>query len=144
MEGIDELLKDKQTLFLRQTFLFSEPTLKCASIAKLVDKVEIVGCFEHVYVLDDVFVLLDVCQDVDLIHSALFKLLVFFESAHLNDLHRVLLVVIFVDGSIDLAIGSLPNDFVKSVVLNDAYHIYIPSLTATPGLNHLYNTHHHT
>jgi len=70
LKGFQQLFEDEKRVWLRDLTLLGEEVLESASIAKLVDKVEVIGSFEHVVVLDDVSVCLDVGQDVDLVYSA--------------------------------------------------------------------------
>lgn len=72
LEGFDELFEDEEGLFFCDDPFFAEHAFEGASVAVLVDEVEVVGRFEHVDVLDDVLIFLDVGQDVDLVHRALF------------------------------------------------------------------------
>ena len=73
-------------------------------------------------------VLLDVRQDVYLVHSTFLQLFVLLKSAHLNYFHRVLLVVVLVDGAVDLSVGSLSDDLVESVIFNYSYHLNTTNL----------------
>lgn len=122
LEGVDELLEDEEGLLFGNDPLLAENALKRASVAVLVDEVEVVGRLEHVDVLDDVLVLLDVRQNVDLVDRALLQLLVLFEPTHLDHLDRVLLVVQLVDSPVHLSVGALPDYLVKGVVLDYPHH----------------------
>lgn len=123
LKGIDELLEDQQCLFLGDDAILPEYAFQGATVAVLVNKVKVVGCLEHVDVLDDMLMLLNIGEDVDLIDRALLQLLILFEATHLDHLHCVLLVVVFVDGPEDLAVCALPDDLVKRVVFDYPYHI---------------------
>ena len=92
-------------MFLRNSSLFSEDTFQSAAVAVLIDKVEIVGRLEHVYVFDDV------------------QLLVFLEAPYLDHFHRVFLVIVFVDSPIDLPVSPLTDNFVERIVFDDSYHV---------------------
>jgi hypothetical protein len=71
LEGVDELFENEKGLFFWYDSIFAEHALEGASVAVLVDEVEVVGSFEHVDVLDDVLIFLDVSEDVDLINGTL-------------------------------------------------------------------------
>jgi len=72
LESIDELLEDKEGVSFGNNSLLAEHSFKGASIAVLIDEVEVVGSFEHIDVLDDMLILLYIGEDVDLIDGALF------------------------------------------------------------------------
>ena len=122
LEGVDKLFEDEQGLFLNDDFVLPEKALEGAPVAVLVDEVEVVGRLEHIDVLDDVLILLDVGEDVYLIDGALLQFFVLFESAHLDDFDRVLLAVQLVDGPVDLTVGPLAYYLVERVVLNNPDH----------------------
>ena len=71
LKGLEELLEDKQCVLFWQFPLFGEQALQSASVAVFVDKIEIIGSFEHVVVLDDVGVRLDVGKDIDFVDCTL-------------------------------------------------------------------------
>ena len=123
LEGVYKLSEHHESLPLTETLFLAESSFEGASVAELIHKVEVIGGFQHVDVLDYVLVLLNVCQDVYLVHSTFLQFFVLLKSAHLNYFHRVLLVVILVDGAVDLSVGSLSDDLVESVVLNYSYHL---------------------
>lgn len=112
LEGIDELLEDKQRLLFRDVFILSQDSFERASVTELVDEVEVIGSLEHIDVFYDVFVLLDIGEDVDLVDCALFQFLVLFEPAHLNYLYRILFVIVLIYCSIHLSIGAFSDYFV--------------------------------
>jgi predicted HAD superfamily phosphohydrolase len=49
-----------------------EQIFKCALIAELIHEIEVVGGFEHVEVLDDVWGSLDISKNVDFVDDAVF------------------------------------------------------------------------
>lgn len=67
-------------------------------------------------------VFLDIGKDINLIDGALLQLFVLFEPSYFNDLHCVLFGIVFVGGPVNLTVGALPNDLIKSVVFNNTYH----------------------
>lgn len=93
LESINELLEDEQRLFLGNYPVLPQHAFQGASVAVLVDEVEIVGGFEHINVLDNVLVLLYIGQNVDLINSAFFQFLVLLESPDFDDLNGIFLAV---------------------------------------------------
>lgn len=56
--------------FWELSFLFQK-FLESATIAELINKIEVVGCFEHIEIFDDVGAWLQVGEDVDLVVGAL-------------------------------------------------------------------------
>ena len=112
LEGVDELLEDKEGFLFGNYPLLAEDALERSTVAVLIDEVEVVRSFEHVDILDNVLVLFNIRQDVDLVDRALFQFLVLFEPPDLDHLDCVLLVVEFVDCSVDLSVGPLPYNFV--------------------------------
>lgn len=71
LEGFYELFEDKESLSFRDDAIFAKHALKSASIAVLVNKVEVVGRFEHIDILDYMLILLDVSQDIDFVDGTL-------------------------------------------------------------------------
>lgn len=123
LEGLDELFEDQEGLPFGNDAILAEHALEGASVAVLVDEVEVVGRLEHVDILDYMLVLLDVGEDIDFVDGALLQFFVLFEPADLDDLDGVLLVIKLVDGPIDLAVGTLANDLVQSVVFDYPHHL---------------------
>ena len=70
-------------------------------------------------------IFLDVGEDVDLIDGALLQFLVFLKAAHLDHLHRVLLVIVFVGRAEDLPVRALTDYLVEGVVLYYPHHSII-------------------
>ena len=122
LEGINKLFEDEQSLFFCDDFVLPKETLKCTPVAVLIYEVEIVGCFKHIDVLDDVLILLDIGKDVDLVYGAFLQFFVLFESAHLDDFDRVFLAVQLVYGPVDLSVGPLTYYLIECVVLNNPDH----------------------
>ena len=108
---------------MNNSFL-AKHALESATVAELVDEVEVVWGFQHVDILNDVLVLFYVGEDVDFINCAFLKLLVFLEAPHLDHLNRILLVVILVNRPIHLTICSLPDYLVQRVVLDYPHHYF--------------------
>lgn len=123
LKSVNELLEDQECLFFWDDAILPEHSLERASVAVLVDEVEVVGGLEHVDVLDDVLVLLDVGEDVDFIDGALLQLFVLLEAPHLDHLHRVLLVVVLVDRPEHLPVRTLPDYLIQRVVFDYPHHI---------------------
>lgn len=122
LERVDKLLENQQCVLLRDDPFLPEHTLQSAPITVLVNKVKVIRSLEHVDVLDDVLMLLNVRKYVDLVDRTLLQLLVFLKPPHFDYLNSVLLVIVFVYGSIHLPIGTLTDYLVQGVVLDDAYH----------------------
>lgn len=117
------MLKVKKCLLLRDNS-FPELAFQGATIAILIDKIEVIWSFEHINILNDMFILFDIGQDVDLVHRTFFQLLVFFESPHLDHLHCVFLIVQLVYCTINLSVRSFANYLIQSVVLDYPNHHY--------------------
>lgn len=128
LESVDELFEVQERLLFRKYSFLAENALQSAAVAVLINEVEVVGRFEHVDVLDDVFVLFDVGEDVDLVDGALLQLLVLLEATDLDHLHRVLLVVILVYRPVHLPVRPLPDYLVKRVILDNPNHLNIINL----------------
>ena len=122
LEGLEQLLINKQSLlFWKHTLLF-EHTFQSTAVAIFVDKVEIVRSFEHVNVLDDVFMLFDVGQDINLVYSTLLEFFVFLKSAHFDHFYCVLFGVQLVSRPVHFAVSPFADDLVKRVVFDDSNH----------------------
>ena len=122
LKGILQLLEDQQRILLRQLDLFRQQVLKRATIAILINEVKVIGGLEHVIILDNVGVALDVGEDVYLIDCAFLKLLVLFEFIDRDHLYRVLLLVVVVYGAVHLPVDAGTDRFVQHVVLDVFYH----------------------
>jgi len=72
LKCINELFEYQQSLLLRKSPLFPQQSLECTSIAVLINKVEVIGSFKHINILDDMLMFFDVSEDVDLVNGALF------------------------------------------------------------------------
>lgn len=93
-----------------------------ASVAELVDKVEIVVGLEHLDVLDDVRRGLDAGEGVDLVDGAFLQLRVVLEALHRHHLHCVLLLVLYVHRLVHLTVDALADGFVQGVVVDYSGH----------------------
>ena len=122
LKSVDELFKNEKCIFLVDKLIFSKNWFKRSSVAKLINEVEIVWSFEHIDVFDDMLIFFDVCEDIDLIDCTFFQFFIFLEAANLNNLDCVLLVIIFVDRSINFSVCTFSDYLVKSVILNYANH----------------------
>lgn len=112
LEGLEELFEDEQSIGFWELDLLGEEVLEGATVAVLIDKVEIVGCFEHVVVLDDIGVAFYVGEDVDLVDRALLELLILFKFIDGDHLYRVFFFVVVVYRSIYFAIHARSDRFV--------------------------------
>lgn len=112
LEGLEELFEDEQSIGFWEFDLLGEEILEGTTVAVLIDKVEIVGCFEHVVVLDDIGVAFYVGEDVDLVDCALLQLLILFKFIDGDHLYRVFFFVVVVYGSIYFTIHARSDRFV--------------------------------
>lgn len=67
LESVNKLFEDEKCLFFRYYSIFSKHAFKCPSVAVLIDEIEIVGCFQHIDVLDNMLILFDICEDIDFV-----------------------------------------------------------------------------
>lgn len=67
-------------------------------------------------------VFLDIGEDVNFIDRAFFQFFILFESPDFDDFDRILFIIVFVDGPVNLSIGSLAYNFVEGIVFDDPYH----------------------
>lgn len=70
-------------------------------------------------------VFFDIGEYIDFVDCTFLQFFVLLEPAHLDDFDCVLLVIVLIDGAVDLAVGSLADNFVERVVLNNADHAFI-------------------
>lgn len=61
LKSIDELFEDQKCFLFGYHFVFAKYAFESAAVAVLINEVEVVGCFEHVDILDNMLVFLDVC-----------------------------------------------------------------------------------
>ncbi len=61
LEGVDELFEDEEGLFFGHHSILPQHAFEGTAVAVLVDEVEVVWGLEHVDVLDDMLVFLDIC-----------------------------------------------------------------------------------
>ena len=110
--------------------MLSEELFEVAAVAVLIDKVIVIGCFEHVDVADDVGVGVERGQNVHLVESALFQLGTLLELGRVNHLNGYLFLRLHVDCLVDGGVGSLADLSLQVVVLDDLTHqmILLPSL----------------
>ena len=66
--------KVDETLFFGEGSLFLHKFIKSASVAELIDEVEVVGSFKHIDVFDDVGAGLEGGEDVDLVDGTFLQL----------------------------------------------------------------------
>ena len=70
-------------------------------------------------------IFLNVGEYINFVDSALLKFFVVLKFLNFNDFDSIFLAVYFVDGSVDLTISALPDNFVQCVVLDDSNHFNI-------------------
>ena len=92
-----------------------------ASVAEFVEEVEVVDGFEDLYEANDVGGF-DFVKDVNLVEGALLEFWVILESFNIDDFDCNFFVCSGVDSSIDFAVLSLSDLFVKGVVFDDLDH----------------------
>ena len=70
LKGLKELFEDEKGIGFGKLTLLGQKVLEGASIAILVDEVEVIWSFDHIEIYDDIGMSFDVGEDVDLIDSA--------------------------------------------------------------------------
>jgi hypothetical protein len=122
-EGIDDLGEVDEGCTFGETTLLFEKFLKGTAVAELIDKVEVIDCFEHIEVLDDVLAGFEVCEDVDFVVGTLLKLWILFELLGLNHLDRDLLLVLHVDRLVDCRVHPPPDLHLQRIVFDQLPHL---------------------
>ena len=69
-ECLNHLPKEKKASFFRERSFFLHQLVHCSTVAVLVDKVKVIGSFKHVNILYNIWTILQVGEDVDLVDSA--------------------------------------------------------------------------
>lgn len=108
-EGLDDLLEVGERGCFWQYSFFSEKCFEGASVAVLVDKVEVIDCFEHVVVLDNVGTAFKIVEDVDLIVGAFLQFGVLFEFVSLDHFDCDFLLSFYVYGAEHCRVHSSAN-----------------------------------
>jgi hypothetical protein len=117
LESLHHLPEEiKCSLFREGTFLLHE-FIHSAAVAILIDKVEIIGSFEHVDVLDDVGTVLEGGKNVDFVDRAFLEFGDLFEFFSLNHLYCNLLLGHQMNCFVHFGVNSLPQMLLKLVVL---------------------------
>lgn len=111
-----------QSALLGQLALFRYDLIQSSSIAKLVNKIEIVSSFEHIEVSNDVLIDLNIGENVYLIDRAFFQFFVLSKLRDWNHFNRVLFLVFVIDSSVDFPINARTYLLVKRVVLDVLRH----------------------
>ena len=110
-ERLEDLFQIKESLsLLKFAFLFDN-SIESATITELVNKVEIVNCFEHIDVSDNIRTVLYTGEYVYFVDCALLQfgdLLKFFSW---NDLDGDFLLVFYIDCFKNLGVDSLTKQF---------------------------------
>ena len=122
LESFNKLFKNQQGSSLIKGMLFSKHSFQSSSIAVFINKVEIILGFKHIKVSDDMFVLLNICQDINFMDCAFLEFFVCQKFPDFDHLDSILFIVNFIDCSIDFAIGALSNNLIQSVVFDYPNH----------------------
>jgi hypothetical protein len=122
-EGVEQLLENEKTFFFSELSFFADESLEGASIAEFVNEVEVIGGFEHVVVLDDVVVVLDVSEDVYFVDRTFLKFFVFPKFRYGDHFDRVFFLVIVIGRPVDFAVDAGSNFLVEGVVLDVLDHV---------------------
>ena len=99
-----------------------EQLVKSAPVAEFVNEVEVVGCFEHVDILDDVGARLEGREDVDLVDCAFLELGDLAKLLGLHHLDGHFLLGDHVHRLVYLRIHTLAQLLLQLVVLYDLTH----------------------
>lgn len=127
-ESLHHLSEKKQGFFFLKRALFLHEFVHGTSVAVLVDKIEIIGSFEHIDVLDNIRTVLQVGQYVDLIDGALLQFGNFPELFGLDDLNGHLLFGDHMHSFVDLRVDPLSQLFFQLVVLYYLSHRFMSVL----------------
>jgi hypothetical protein len=129
-EGLDQLLKIGENPGLGETAVPANVLVEGASVAELVEEVEVVDGLEDLNEADDVRGV-DAREHLDLVEGALLQLRVLLEAPDVDHLRSHLAASAPVDSAVDLAVLSLSDLLVQRVVLNDLNHPLTLKLTIT-------------
>jgi hypothetical protein len=133
LKRLHNLLEVKHGSLLRKRTLLLHDAVQGATVAVLIDEVEVVGSLEHVDVLDDIGAGLQRGQDVDLIDRALLQLGDLFELFGLDHLDGHFLLGDQVNRLVDLGIDTLAQLLLQLVVLDYLpHHRYYYSTIGSP------------
>lgn len=124
LKRIKKLLKNKQSFRLSEFFFLSQEVLKSATIAILINKIEVVVCFQHIVVTDDMLIGFDAAQNVYLIYSTLLQLFVLSKTRYWNHFYCVLFFISVIDCTIYFAVDSRADDFVECIILYVLHHVF--------------------
>lgn len=122
LKSLKELSKYKKGFFLRKSSLFFKDSLQSSTITVFINKIEIIRSFEHINILNDVFMFFDVGENIDFIDRTLLKLFILFETSDFNNFDSILLGIKFISSSVHFAVCALANYLVKSVVFDNSDH----------------------
>ena len=131
LEGLKHLSEEKEGFLFRKRCLFLHQLVHGPPVAVLVNKVEVVGCLQHVNVLHNVGTVLQVRQDVDLIYRAFLQLWNLFEFLGLDHLYCNFLLCYHVDCFVYLGVDPLAQLLLEFVVFNYFPHSYITDSNIT-------------
>ena len=112
LKRFQKLLKDEQRILFWQFDLFWKKTFKSTTVAVLINKIKIIACFEHVVVSDDIWVSLNIGENVYLINSTLLQFFILFELVYRNDLYGIFFLVVVVYRSVNLTVNTRTDRFV--------------------------------
>lgn len=84
------------------------------------------------------FMLFYICENVDLIDSALLKFFILFETSNFDDFDCILLCIEFISGSVYFTISTLTNYFVECVVFDNSDHLIIKKIKNNLKSNYIY------
>lgn len=123
-KSLHHLRKIHQRCLLRKASLLLEQFLKCSSIAVLIDKVVVIGSFEHIEIFDDVWTRLECAEDVDLVVGALLELRVLLEFLGFDHLYGDLLLCLDVYAFEDGGVHPAAYLVLQVVVLDRFSHLF--------------------
>lgn len=125
LKSLKELSKYKKGFFLRKSSLFFKDSLQSSTVTVFVNKIEIIRSFEHINILNDMFMFFDVCENIDLIDSTLLKFLVLSKLGNRNDFNSILFFIIVIYCSVNFSIDTWSNRFIKCIILDVFDHLLI-------------------
>lgn len=109
--------ENDQGFFLLEHLFLLKETLERATVAVLIDKVEIVGGFECLDEPDNILIS-EGGEDIDFVDGQLFQFRIALEGALGDNLNSILLLGFLMNGTIDLPVDSFADRLLQQVVLD--------------------------
>lgn len=122
-KSLNDLSEVCECGLFRQPSLLLKYLFKVTSVAVFVNEVEIVDCFEHIIVFDDVLRGFEIGKDVDFVISAFFEFGILFEFLSFDHFNGDFLFVFNVDGFEDSGVVSAADFVLQRIVFDHLAHL---------------------